>query len=485
MIAHAQFHLPTASSTMTSLIASEPKPVEPQRFKLWCDLFLSHNISEQEKKTYALKFLQPYIDSIQHTQLGDLSHLDFEHTDRLEQQFLDQHQRICADFQSYLHRRKQNLPREFFPCVAHAFEFLYKVAPTKWVDGAWLYSCLEKSHLASHCDLTLIYLEELGLGDAFANHVSMYQQLLHKYDLSIFVNDLDDRYYEQAAIQCALAYIPQDFLPVIIGFNLGYEQLPLHLLITNYELQELGIDPQYFNVHITIDNAHNGHARRALDAFKINYAQAKHPSSFIELVKIGFLLNDIGKSSNTIIKELNPQQQVIQILQNKAVFGQLIHNEKCKFSGRSINEWLSQPDQINQFLEVLIDKGWIQLNAPAENSRFWHMIHHSDGKMFGVFNATEQQFIQDWIEGESLSQRLKVDQSRHSIHPTTLKNSSDLSEHQKELKQRLNAKTQISDKLEVLRPYLAPHLHHHDLGLWATQQYSKLLFPFQTHQTFN
>jgi hypothetical protein len=58
----------------------------------------------------------------------------------------------------------------------------------------------------------------------------------------------------------------EKFLPEVIGFNLGYEQLPLHLLITAYELKELHIDPYYFTLHITVDNADSGHAKQAVDA---------------------------------------------------------------------------------------------------------------------------------------------------------------------------------------------------------------------------
>jgi|GEM_PF-6927555 len=33
------------------------------------------------------------------------------------------------------------------------------------------------------------------------------------------------------------------YLPEVVGFNFGYEQLPLHLLITTYELDELALPP--------------------------------------------------------------------------------------------------------------------------------------------------------------------------------------------------------------------------------------------------
>lgn len=44
-----------------------------------------------------------------------------------------------------------------------------------------------------------------------------------------------DLHFVQGALQLALASCADEFLPEIIGFNLEYEQLPLHLLITAFE----------------------------------------------------------------------------------------------------------------------------------------------------------------------------------------------------------------------------------------------------------
>src|SRR5690606_34000122 len=82
------------------------------------------------------------------------------------------------------------------------------------------------------------------------------------------VKPLNDDHYIQGAIQLSLARNTDQFLPEVVGFNLGYEQLPLHLLITAHELKELGIDPYYFQVHVTVDNAGTGHARKALEAVR-------------------------------------------------------------------------------------------------------------------------------------------------------------------------------------------------------------------------
>ncbi|MEO6824221.1 MAG: iron-containing redox enzyme family protein, partial [Nitrosospira sp.] len=172
-------------------------------------------------------------------------------------------QLVGHQYEQYLKTRRFGDPRRYFVNKSHALYFLKSVAPTKLVDGAWLYGLLEHWSDGRYYDLIRIYLEELGEGIPDKNHVVIFKKLLaaHECDQG---NNLNDAYYVQGAIQLSLAHHASAFLPEAIGFNLGYEQLPLHLLITAYELNELDIDPYYFTLHITVDNAVSGHAKKAL-----------------------------------------------------------------------------------------------------------------------------------------------------------------------------------------------------------------------------
>ena len=55
-------------------------------------------------------------------------------------------------------------PRRFFRNRSHALHFIKSVAPTKLVDGAWLYGLLPRWSDARLAPLIRIYLEELGDG---------------------------------------------------------------------------------------------------------------------------------------------------------------------------------------------------------------------------------------------------------------------------------------------------------------------------------
>lgn len=444
----------------------------------YCDLvtfFLDSNISTPDKERKASIFLKREIRTPNSSYSNFPSNLG-----EIHQWIVNNNKIQCHEYQLYKERRNSGAEREYFKNTGQAFEFLIKVAPVKRVDGSWLYSIVHYWNDPVFRDLIQIYVEELGLGLAKSNHVCLFDDLLFNLGLEYFILELEDEYYHQPAIQLALAYAPPEFIPEIIGFNLGYEQLPLHLLITNYELKELGINSQYFNLHITIDNIDNGHANLSIKALEKIYSKFKDKDSFMDKVKAGFALNNKGLSSLQIIKNLNLEALVLKILKRKALVGNVIHSDKCKLNNRSINEWLSEPKLVEEFVELLIDKQWIKMDRDPEESRFWQLISHEDGKMYGVFNSTEKQIIYDWITGEHSKY---FDLNTQKITPAD-KNKNDfmfsyLSDGElEEIQHQISATGNLAMKMNKLLPYLAPHAHHSEIGLWCTHRFVHFLFPF-------
>lgn len=329
-------------------------------------------------------------------------------------------------------------------------------------------------------ELIITYLEELGLGEPKANHVCIYDDLLRSLGLDSFDLLLEDEYYHQAVVQLALGYAPPEFIPEIVGFNLGYEQLPLHLLISNYELAELGIDSKYFNLHITIDNIDNGHAYKAIKVIEDIYNKYRDKELFLTKLKHGFALNNHGVSSSNIIKNLNTEDFVHRIFKRKALVGQLIHNETRQFGCKTINQWLSNPDDIAGLITHLTDHKWIKFNTDPEQSVFWRMINEENGKMFGVFNPVERQIIHDWIAGSDHS-------SSFLAYSRELKNSQRIQDYLfsyisdgelDALQERVQQSNDLAIKICKLTPFLAPDSHHKSIGLWSTRKYVELLFPY-------
>ena len=415
----------------------------------------------------------------------------------LEQWSRDHVAAVGEAYRAYLDARKGGEPRRYFPTRSHALHFIRGVAPTKLVDGAWLFGILGKWEDPSSRGLIRTYLEELGDGVPGQNHVVLYQKLLAANDCE-GTESLSDDHYLQGAIQLALAYGADAFLPEIIGYNLGYEQLPLHLLICGYELNELGIDPYYFTLHVTIDNADNGHAQKAIAAISQFAPALGDRDAFARRVRAGYRLNELGASTLSVIADFNLESALVDILVGKSDFGKNMHSDYCRVGGRSVNDWLSKPDDIPLFLSAMEDAGWIKRGEPAANSRFWQLLQGPRAEMFGVFNAYELQVLEDWIAAPSTGQgrtprivphraqmrmldRLAQEEQRPQAairglirhHPQA----GDVSEASelRLLEERIGAMSSKAAAMHELQAWMAPHQHFTPLGLMATRMYARLL----------
>ncbi|HWT72803.1 MAG TPA: iron-containing redox enzyme family protein [Oxalicibacterium sp.] len=423
----------------------------------------------------------------------------------LERWMLECVAKTGEEYQQYLAARKQGAPRRYFGNRSHALYFLQAVAPTKLVDGAWLYGLLPRWNDVGLHGLIQTYLEELGDGVPEKNHVALYRHLLATHGCDQWQH-LDDEHFVQGTIQLCLASETDHFLPEVIGYNLGYEQLPLHLLISAYELNELGIDPYYFTLHVTIDNAAAGHARKAVQSLQQVCPAAGGARDFHRRVADGYRLNELGASTLSVIASFNLQHELVRILQAKAAVGKHMHSNYCRIGGRTVNDWLAHPDRIPAFLSQLESAGWIRRGEPAEHSRFWRLIHGDRAEMFGVFSEYEQQVLRDWIatpadcasvasrrpalhvvphrarrhafESPPIAAHERVahlDPARGVIRRHRNEDADrDFSRELRALEERLAALDSKPAMMQMLIPLMSPAHHHTPAGLMATRIFRTL-----------
>ncbi|VVM43044.1 hypothetical protein PS662_00396 [Pseudomonas fluorescens] len=388
------------------------------------------------------------------------------------QSFVEQHSLdVARQYADYLSARKSGGPRQFFSNKAHALFFLQAVGPTKLVDGAWLFGLLKHWRDPRFEGLICTYLEELGDGNPAQNHVVIYRKLLADLGLQD-TGVIADEHYLQGAIQLALGECADEFLPEVIGYNLGYEQLPLHLLISAYELSELGIDPYYFTLHVTIDNASTGHAHKAVQSVLQLLPIEGDREDFLRRVALGYRLNDLGQGSRAIIESFDLDAEVLSMLERKRPFGQHMHSDYCKFEGKTVNQWLSAPEQLPGFLAALQNKGWIKRHQDPQDSRFWQLIEGDGAAMFGVFSPYEKQLLHDWIAGDWMPERSEP-AFRHStagaVETDVPGNDPDIQTLQSALEGLAAA-----EQMQVLIPWLSAHRHAHPAGLLATRRFIEL-----------
>ena len=403
------------------------------------------------------------------------------------------HNAACR-YSAYLAERKAGAPRRYFSNRSHALYFLRSVAPTKLVDGAWLFGLMSNWRNPRLTHLVRTYLEELGEGSADKNHVLIYRQLLQRHGID--PNEkLDEAFYTQGLIQLCLACNAEEFLPEIIGFNLGYEQLPLHLLITAHELDELGLDPYYFTLHITVDNPDAGHARRAVQAVMDTLPKFGNEEEFWQRVRLGSQLGDAGIDTCAVIDGFDIEREVHRIFKHKSAAGQGVHSNFCRVGGRHVNDWLAQPDEMPVFLAELEKAGWIKRGEPAESSRFWGLLQGPRAEMFGVFSSYELQLIHDWIRGDAsvdgapydrssnvkkesrlatfrAATRLASVQGCKADHRSTLSSAPDSDSDAQDLLRQLHTMSDAG-QYKLLVKAMSPDSHWTPAGLLATRLFCR------------
>lgn len=309
------------------------------------------------------------------------------------------------DIVDEVHKRHQMTLSEFENIVAkderllldnlHAQVCLLKSAPTKLLDGVWLHRVQQSvQDPVLQKILFGIYKDEHGGDDPNLDHVKIYQDLLQKTIPHLAYIDassiIDHSLINNVSllipgcIQLSLCICTDMFLPELVGYNLSYEQLPVHILQTIRDLKSLGIDPLYFSLHASVDNIHSGHARRSIDAAKRLMQVSADPSETTLRVLRGMWLADAAPGMTCIAKTWDVSADVDCILIEKALASASIHllsNDTSLFQVMKKNperlwNWLMK----NEYLDADV----------FDDTRFGRLLK---GPMLSVFDPLETSLL--------------------------------------------------------------------------------------------
>lgn len=341
---------------------------------------------------------------------------------------------VTNRWEEYLARRRAGGPREMFGDGEEAKWWLKQVAPVKYVDGAWLGHINKISTPFKYRQITKnawqVMSEELGDGDIAKNHVHVYRELMEDIDARLPEADSEDfihprhgldevRCWKAAMAQLAISLFPHDFLPEALGFNMAYESLPLHLLKTVKELRELRLNPYYFELHISIDNADSGHAAMAMtavaDYLKLVAQDQGDEAAHVawKRVQAGYILAEglpttpespsLKSTPNKPFPRTETEAQLVAIFAAKSSVAHKIHcNSRLRIGKRSLVDWLepnafSNPAWQKDFLHDLSNcKPWV-IKGHSNQSRLVRELSW-EGKMFGSFTEKEVGILKAWID---------------------------------------------------------------------------------------
>ncbi|USP74181.1 uncharacterized protein yc1106_01455 [Curvularia clavata] len=341
---------------------------------------------------------------------------------------------VTNRWEEYLTRRRAGGAREIFGDKEEAKWWLKQAAPVKYVDGAWLGHINKISTPFKHRQVTKnawqVMSEELGDGDIAKNHVHVYRELMEDIDAKLPEADSEDfihprhglnevRCWKAAMAQLAISLFPHDFLPEALGFNMAYESLPLHLFKTVKELRELRLNPYYFELHISIDNADSGHAAMAMaavaDYLRLVAQDQGEKAAHVawKRVQAGYILAEglpttpespsLKSEANEPFPRTDTEAQLITIFAAKSSVAHKIHcNSRLRIGRRSLIDWL-EPNAFSNaawqkdFLHDLSNcKPWV-IKGHSNQSRLVRELSW-EGKMFGSFTEKEVGIVKAWID---------------------------------------------------------------------------------------
>lgn len=204
--------------------------------------------------------------------------------------WISHHAQSMADaYHRYQVARAYGAPRRHFATAAQARRFLREAAPARLADGASLYGVVERWDDIDFQPMIASYLELLGNGVPDRNRYLVYRDLLAAEAGSGWAGTgaLAPERYLGAAVELAMAYNGDDFLPELIGYNMARQQPSTELLVARHELSELGLDADAFSPA----GASAGSGPSALLSLRGVMARVADPAAFYRRVADGYRLH--------------------------------------------------------------------------------------------------------------------------------------------------------------------------------------------------
>jgi hypothetical protein len=301
----------------------------------------------------------------------------------------------------------------YFRTRENVIERIRQLTPFNFLDGSWLRNIHRLGPVDEvNAALFSIFKEELGDGVASQNHANIYRDLCHSFGFypppvasTAFARDprFLDAAFDSAAFQLAISEFTTVYYPEIIGMTLWLEWTVLDLHRISKIVENAGLSPHFYRMHIAIDNASSGHGAGILRAVRIYLSKVREEGGeravqehwrriwdgYVAFQHTFAIL--IDQLIAVIKQPLSLDEHLIEIIREKQPYGQYNHGTR-ELDGTSINALFGDPAQ---FLASLVESGYIVPGHP-DQSRFFKALEFRGGKMYRVFTEDEIKLWRDW-----------------------------------------------------------------------------------------
>lgn len=315
----------------------------------------------------------------------------------------------------YENQRKQSVIQKPWRSPGNrksAIDALINNAPFNQADGAWLRGVAQAGPTdAVRAMLFEIWSDEIGNGDPALNHSNLYTSLLSSVDVRL--PDVQSREYAYSpafqesdfiapVYELAISTHTDEFFPEILGMTLFLEWEVLSLVPAVKLYDYLGIDSQFYRMHVGIDNATEGHGAKARRAVEVYLDGVRRESGEDEVQShwkriwngfVSFAAPEIGYFTDDLRQvAATPEERLLEVIRRKRPYGNRNHGAK-QIGPHRINQLFDDPAL---FLTELANSPWIVAGSP-EQSRLLTYLTTYDGPMYKIFDKEDLDTWRAWI----------------------------------------------------------------------------------------
>jgi hypothetical protein len=295
-------------------------------------------------------------------------------------------------------------------------DWILQMAPFNQTDGAWLRNTADVGPMDELSSLLFsIYVDELGGGNPKLNHANVYTKLLRSVGFELpsirsraYVDNpaIIDTAFTLPLFQLVISQFPQDFLPELLGMTLYLEWGSVELKSMVLLNRHFGLDTQFYDMHVAIDNASTGHGAMAQRAITLHLEQVRIGSGDdavqeqFKRVWDGYVAfattGELGKETAARrARPASPADKVAAMITQRAARARLNHGTK-HLGGQLLNDLFADPPAL---MTALVEHGFVK-PADPDHSPFFELTTPT-GPMYRIFTDAELDTWRDWIRSLS------------------------------------------------------------------------------------
>lgn len=357
-------------------------------------------------------------------------HKPFTYDDKVfKQRMIDVYKQIATDSQ-------EKTDKLGSPDITEYIDNIIQNTPFNITDGCWVRGISMRTAFVTEDIMKIfkIQMDELGDGNFDWNHSNLWVALCnsagyfpkHPTDHEFaYAKEYNSFAFVAPNYELCISLLSKTFYPEILGFTLSLEWSQVALMYDAAMCKKLGVDPVYFTMHLTVDNAATGHGRLGYEAIQLymkSLPQSEKASHWERIWRSYIIFqktNDLTAIISTDKPATKPapyqppdpapepplKDQMISMIRGKASKAKYNHQDKALLDANGnpklLNDFFkdaeSSDEKAAELVDALAKSTFVNPEKPLESRIFALMQFSYPARMYGVFSDEEALLWYKWI----------------------------------------------------------------------------------------